>query len=171
MTKPATTIETTHIPTPVGALALFARGDAVCGLVFDDHEAEMKKELAARFGDVTFVAARDPAGAATLRRYLAGELDALDEVKVDLGGTDFQRRVWAALRTIPAGATRSYAQLARAIGRPAAVRAVGAANGRNPVSLIVPCHRVIAADGTLCGYAGGLSRKRWLLQHERALLV
>ena len=79
--------------------------------------------------------------------------------------------MWQALREIPAGATWSYAQLARHVGRPAAVRAVGAANGQNPVSLVVPCHRVIASDGKLCGYGGGIERKRWLLQHERALLV
>ncbi len=79
--------------------------------------------------------------------------------------------MWAALRKIPVGATWSYAQLARKVGSPEAVRAVGAANGRNPVSLVVPCHRVIASDGTLCGYGGGLPRKQWLLAHERALLV
>lgn len=167
-----TTIATATVRSPVGGLVLFARDEALCGLAFDDHEAALRRELVARFGDVRFVAARDPAGGVgALGRYLDGELGALDAVAVDLGGTDFQRRVWAALRTIPAGTTRSYRQLARAIGKPAAVRAVGAANGRNPVSLVVPCHRVIAADGTLCGYGGGLPRKRWLLQHERALLV
>ena len=168
-----TTIETAKVRSPVGGIALFALDDALCGLVFDDHEAEMRKELIARFGDVDFRAARDPAGAATrVRRYLDGQLDALEAIEVDVaGGTPFQQRVWAALRKIPVGATRSYAQLARAVGRPEAVRAVGAANGRNPVSLVVPCHRVIAADGTLCGYGGGIERKRWLLQHERALLV
>ena len=126
-----------------------------------------------RFGDhVEYRRAKDPAGAvARLRRYLAGELDALDDITVDLGGTAFQARVWAALRKIPVGATWSYAQLARKIGNPSAVRAVGAANGQNPVSLVVPCHRVIASDGTLCGYGGGIERKRWLLAHEKALLV
>ena len=84
-------------------------------------------------------------------------------------GTEFQREVWAALRTIPPGRTLSYGDLAKKIGRPTAVRAVGAANGANPVSLVVPCHRVIAADGTLGGYGWGLERKRWLLAHEGAL--
>jgi methylated-DNA-[protein]-cysteine S-methyltransferase len=93
---------------------------------------------------------------------------ALDGLTVTTGGTDFQRSVWKALRAIPAGETRTYGQLAAAIGSPKAVRAVGLANGRNPVALIVPCHRVIGANGTLTGYAGGLERKRWLLQHEGA---
>lgn len=101
--------------------------------------------------------------------YLAGDLDAIDGIEVTQPGTDFQRRVWDALRTIPAGTTWSYRDLAEAVGSPRAVRAVGQANGRNAVAVIVPCHRVVAADGTLGGYAGGLDRKHWLLDHERAL--
>ena len=100
--------------------------------------------------------------------YLNGRLDALDDIPVDTAGTSFQRRVWDALRSIPVGETRSYTAIAAGIGRPDAPRAVGSANGRNPVALIVPCHRVIAADGRLAGYAGGLERKRWLLAHEGA---
>ena len=84
-------------------------------------------------------------------------------------GTEFQRDVWAALRTIPAGQTRTYGELAKQINRPAAVRAVGMTNGANPIGIVVPCHRVIGANGTLTGYAGGLERKRWLLEHEGAL--
>ena len=166
-------IETATVPSPVGALALYARDRALVGLAFEDHDERLRASLAARFGDdIEYVRTRDPAGAVTrVRRYLAGELDALDDIAVDLGGTPFQARVWAALRQIPVGATWSYADLARKIGSPAAVRAVGAANGQNPVSLVVPCHRVIASDGTLCGYGGGIERKKWLLTHERALLV
>ena len=104
--------------------------------------------------------------AAALSAYFAGDLRAIDAVAVDPEGTPFQRRVWAALRTIPAGTTWSYADLARAVGQPTATRAVGAANGRNPIALVVPCHRVIASDGTLGGYGGGLEMKRWLLRHE-----
>jgi len=167
-----TTITTATVRSPVGPLALFARDEALCGLAFADRTDLLRAQLTARFGEVHFVAARDPAGAATrMRRYLDGDLTALDEVAVDLGGTPFQQRVWTALRGIPVGATWSYRQLARRIGSPEAVRAVGAANGKNPVSLVVPCHRVIASDGTLCGYGGGIERKRWLLQHEHALLV
>jgi O-6-methylguanine DNA methyltransferase len=98
----------------------------------------------------------------------AGALDALERVPVDPGGTPFQQRVWEALRRIAPGTTMSYAELARTIGAPAAGRAVGAANGANPVCLAIPCHRVIGADGSLTGYAAGVHRKRWLLAHERA---
>ena len=167
------TIETATVRSPVGKIELYAREQALVGLVFDDRNGRLGEHLTARFGDdIEYVRTKDPAGAVTrLHRYLAGELDALDDIAVDLGGTPFQARVWAALRQIPVGATWSYAQLARKVGSPEAVRAVGAANGRNPVSLVVPCHRVIASDGTLCGYGGGIERKRWLLLHEQALLV
>jgi methylated-DNA-[protein]-cysteine S-methyltransferase len=104
-----------------------------------------------------------------VRAYFAGELGALDEIAVAPSGTPFQLQVWAALRRIPVGQTRSYQELAVAVAAPTAARAVGAANGRNPISLIVPCHRVIAANGTLHGYGGGLWRKDWLLRHEGAL--
>jgi methylated-DNA-[protein]-cysteine S-methyltransferase len=105
---------------------------------------------------------------ASIARYFAGDLAALDEIPVETGGTPFQREVWSALRGIPCGSTTTYSELARAIGRPAAVRAVGMANGANPVPVVVPCHRVVGADGTLTGYGGGLVRKRWLLSHEAA---
>jgi methylated-DNA-[protein]-cysteine S-methyltransferase len=106
---------------------------------------------------------------ALLRAYFDGDLDALAKIPVAPEGTAFQLRVWEELRRIPVGSTWSYRQLAESIGRPAAVRAVGLANGRNPVAIVVPCHRVIGADGTLVGYGGGLPRKRWLLEHEGAL--
>jgi methylated-DNA-[protein]-cysteine S-methyltransferase len=113
----------------------------------------------------------DPAGiAGRLRAYFAGDLAALGEIPVRFDrGTPFQREVWAALCAIPPGETISYAELARRVGRPSAFRAVGSANGQNPIGVVVPCHRVIAADGTLGGYGGGLERKRWLLEHEGAL--
>ena len=127
----------------------------------------MTARLEKRFGAVSvsdgLIRAR-PA----LSAYLDGDIGALDAVAVALGGTDFQREVWAALRAIPPGETRAYGALAAALGRPTATRAVAAANGQNPVSLIVPCHRVIGADGSLTGYAWGLARKRWLLEHEAA---
>src|SRR5439155_15205012 len=130
------------------------------------------KELACRYGEVELRKERDPAGVATrLRAYLDGELGALDDIPVETGGTDFQRAVWRELRRVPAGQTRSYGDVARAVGAPRAVRAVGAANGQNPISLVLPCHRIIRSDGDLCGYGGGLERKRWLLVHEGALLV
>jgi methylated-DNA-[protein]-cysteine S-methyltransferase len=98
--------------------------------------------------------------------YFRGAVTGIDALAVATGGTEFQQQVWAALRAIPAGETRSYGALAKAIGRPAAVRAVGLANGANPIGVVVPCHRVIGQNGTLTGYAGGLERKRWLLAHE-----
>ena len=105
---------------------------------------------------------------AALEAFFAGRLQAIDAVAVHTGGTAFQRRVWAALRAIPAGTTTTYGRLAAALGQPTASRAVGLANGANPVVIVVPCHRVIGADGTLTGYGGGIERKRWLLDHERS---
>ena len=113
------------------------------------------------------VEARDPGGVATaFRRYLSGDLDVLDAIEVDGPGTPFQRRVWAELRKIPVGTAISYGELARRMGDPNASRAVAGANGANPIAVVVPCHRVVAASGDLWGYGGGLHRKRWLLAHE-----
>ncbi len=110
----------------------------------------------------------DPSGfTSALRAYFDGDIAAIDALPVaDVPGTPFQRSVWRALREIPGGETISYAELARRIGKPAAVRAVGLANGANPIGIVVPCHRVIGSDGTLTGYGGGVERKRWLLAHE-----
>jgi methylated-DNA-[protein]-cysteine S-methyltransferase len=104
----------------------------------------------------------------TFRDYFDGGFALLDGIRVETGGTPFQRRVWQVLRTIPAGETWSYLEVARAVGAAEAVRAVGAANGANPVAIVVPCHRVIGSNGRLVGYGGGLERKRWLLAHEHA---
>jgi methylated-DNA-[protein]-cysteine S-methyltransferase len=109
-------------------------------------------------------AVRDP-----LEAYFAGDIAAIDLVRVDTNGTPFQRSVWAALRAIRSGTTVTYAELAARLGRPTAARAVGLANGSNPVGIVVPCHRVIGANAQLTGYAGGIERKRWLLSHEGAL--
>ncbi len=159
-------------PRPAGAVVLVERGGALVGLVFEDHWKGFRCELERRFGEFSFE--EDPHGGApaeALRRYFAGDFDALDAIEVDTGGTPFQQEVWRALRRIPAGSTWSYARLASEIGRPSATRAVAAANGANPVSIVIPCHRVIGSDGSLTGYGGGLPRKRWLLVHEGALLV
>jgi methylated-DNA-[protein]-cysteine S-methyltransferase len=103
--------------------------------------------------------------------YFDGDLHAIDALPVATEGTVFQKSVWQALRTIPTGKTMSYGELAVKIGKPAAVRAVGLANGSNPIGVVVPCHRVIGANGSLTGYGGGLERKRWLLDHEKQLLT
>jgi methylated-DNA-[protein]-cysteine S-methyltransferase len=163
-----TTLAEGQRSTPLGPVR-FAVDDAgaVVALAFDDHWPALAHRVDRLTDGVTFAASRaaDPTGDA-LDAYLAGDLAALDALRVAPRGTDFQRRVWAALRAIPAGATASYGDIARVVGAPRAVRAVGAANGANPVSIIVPCHRVIGSDGSLTGYGGGLPRKAWLLAHE-----
>jgi len=141
----------------------------VCALCFAEQWSRRRAQLEKRFGEVEFRDAADPAGVIRhLERYFAGDFDALDAIAVDTGGTPFQQRVWTELRKIRPGETVSYAQIAAAIGAPSAVRAVGAANGSNPVGIVLPCHRVIGSNGQLTGYGGGLDRKRWLLAHESA---
>jgi methylated-DNA-[protein]-cysteine S-methyltransferase len=168
-----TTIDHAIVPTPVGPVALFARGDALLGLVFADHPERahaLRSRLLRHLGPFTTREVADPAGAATrLKEYFAGDLSAFDRQKVELLGTPFECAVWNQLRRIPVGTTISYLEMATRVGSPRGSRAAGQANGRNPVALFVPCHRVIAADGTLGGYGGGLDRKRILLEHERAL--
>ncbi len=160
------------VESPIGPLYVVAREEAVVGLEFGgarQRRAALARHLERWLGPHEIREAADPAGAGTsLRRYFDGELGALESQPVEIHGTEFQARVWNALRGIPAGRTFTYSRLAESIGRPEARRAVGAANGANPIALFVPCHRVIASDGTLWGYGGGLERKRWLLAHERA---
>jgi O-6-methylguanine DNA methyltransferase len=165
-------IELSHLDSPVGGVLLAVGPDGLVGLDFTDSDLAPRQRMSrahpgATFGD----GPRANQAANTVKAYFDGDLSALDRLATAASGTEFQKHVWAALRKIPLGATVSYAQVARDIGKPKAVRAVGAANGRNPIPLVVPCHRVIASDGTLCGYAGGLWRKQWLLKHERALLA
>ena len=163
-------LQTRNVRSPIGALSLYASGPALVALALAGGDQETRRWLGRRFGDFRVRPASDPAGAASaLRAYFAGELTALDRIEVDPGGTPFQRSVWSELRRIPPGTTLSYASLAARVRRPKAMRAVGAANGSNPIPLVLPCHRVVSADGTLCGYGGGLEAKRWLLIHEKAL--
>jgi methylated-DNA-[protein]-cysteine S-methyltransferase len=162
-----------RIASPLGTILLVAEGEALRAIEFGDDEGRLHRQLRRQEGAaVDLLPADDPAGLSTrLRAYFAGDIEIFDEVPVRAGGTPFQRAVWAALREIPPGRTTSYGQLAARLGRPGASRAVGHANGANPVAIAVPCHRVIGADGTLTGYGGGLERKRWLLEHERACLA
>jgi methylated-DNA-[protein]-cysteine S-methyltransferase len=155
---------------PIGPLTLASNGCALVALTFGAPPDALARSLRARFGpDAAISDAADPQGfTGRLRAYFAGEIAALSELPVDGGGTPFQRRVWAALQRIPAGETISYSALAATIGAPRATRAVGLANGQNPIAVVVPCHRVIGANGSLTGYGGGLERKRWLIEHERA---
>lgn len=157
----------TTMGSPVGELMLTSDGEALTGLFMEEHaggprngpEAGWKRE-AAPFRDAV----------AQLRAYFAGESESFTLPLAPVG-TDFQKKVWAALAAIPYGETRSYGEVAQGIGQRGASRAVGLANGSNPISIIVPCHRVIGANGTLTGYGGGLERKRWLLEHEGALVA
>ena len=163
------TIVWTEWMSPWGDVRLAVRDGALVALEFAERWERRVVELARRFPGDRIVRGDAAATVATLARYAAGDLGAIEGLAVDAGGTAFQRRVWAALRAIPAGEAISYAELARRIGRPSAVRAVASANARNPVAIVVPCHRVIGSDGALAGYAGGVERKRALLDHERAL--
>ncbi len=153
---------------PVGTLLLVTDSDGrLRALDFEDFEERMQRLLARHYGSFALTPGPAPAAiTAALDRYFAGEIGALADVPVATGGTDFQKSVWAALRTIPAGRTQGYGALAASLGKPGAARAVGLANGLNPIGIVVPCHRVIGANGTLTGYAGGVARKQWLLEHE-----
>ncbi len=135
---------------------------------WEDHEARMNTTLKRHYPDgYRMEPARDPAGfTSALNAYMEGKIDAIQNLPVETAGTPFQRKVWSALREIAPGKTETYGEMAQRIGRPTASRAVGMANGANPVGVVVPCHRVIGANSSLTGYGGGLERKRWLLMHE-----
>lgn len=151
------------IDTPMGPLTLVATEQALTGAYFADHRRRPELDGLPRPAAHPVLDAAATAYAAYLADPTAGAA-----VTMDAGGTEFERQVWAALAAIPSGQTRTYAQIADAIGRPTAVRAVAGAIGRNRLSVLVPCHRVVGSDGSLTGYAGGVERKRWLLEHEQA---
>jgi methylated-DNA-[protein]-cysteine S-methyltransferase len=156
------------VPTPIGAMLLVTdAAGSLRALNFEDHAYRMQRWLRLHYGSCTPTTRIAPRELKVrLRRYFEGDLASLHAIAWSTAGTDFQHIVWRALTKITPGATTTYGALARALGNPAASRAVGLANGANPISLVVPCHRVIGADGALTGYGGGLHRKRWLLEHE-----
>jgi O-6-methylguanine DNA methyltransferase len=161
-----------RLSTPIGTMLVVTDAEGrLRALDWDDHEARMHRLLRRHYGEGGFVLA-DGAAPSSVRgaieAYFDGELTAIEALPVATAGTELQRQVWAALRAIPAGETLSYGALAKKIARPTAARAVGHANGANPIGVVVPCHRVIGADSSLTGYAGGVERKRWLLTHEGA---
>ncbi len=160
----------TRMKTPLGSITLVGDSAALRALDFDatreEIQARMEKRLRREISFDRSVTLDRHVQA--LASYFAGDLKAIDSLQVDTGGTDFQRRVWRRLRRIPAGGTLGYGELAEDLGVPGGARAVGLANGSNPVAIVIPCHRVIAANGGLGGYGGGLDRKRWLLAHEGA---
>ena len=164
-----------RVSTPIGDIMIAAdcKGSLRAALFTEDDDV-VRRQLRLQCGERGFSleSAKNPHGLSkAIAQYFDGDLDVIDALPVETGGTTFQREVWRALRAIPCGTTISYGKLAAQIGRPAAVRAVGLANGANPVAVVVPCHRVIGANGSLTGYGGGIERKRWLLNHERSPLL
>jgi methylated-DNA-[protein]-cysteine S-methyltransferase len=170
--KPPDAFGLDRLETPVGTALLVTDADGMLrALDWEDHEPRMRQLLRRQYGALVLDNARVPHDLrAALSGYFAGELDRLGTIRWRVAGTAFQRKVWTALTAIPAGTTMSYGALAAQLGMPRAVRAVGHANGANPLSVVVPCHRLIGADGSLVKYGGGLGRKRWLLTHEGVLL-
>jgi methylated-DNA-[protein]-cysteine S-methyltransferase len=172
--QPTTRLFYDQVESPLGTFTVVA-DDAgrlvAAGWTDDATDGRMAGRLRIFAGrpDAEFVRASNPGGLSTaLAAYFAGDLAAIAKLPVsESAGTSFQRAVWRALRAIPCGESRSYGDIARAIGRPSAVRAVGLANGSNPICIVVPCHRVIGSNGKLVGYGGGVERKRWLLAHEK----
>jgi methylated-DNA-[protein]-cysteine S-methyltransferase len=157
---------------PIGTIILVSRGSNLCAVDFSDYESRLRTLLERRYPGYSLHRQPDPNGFThCLRRYFDGNAAAFDSVEVETGGTLFQQSVWLALREIPLGTTVSYGELAIRIGRPSTARAVGYANSLNPVGIVLPCHRVIGRNGDLTGYAGGMHRKQWLLEHERAMVV
>jgi methylated-DNA-[protein]-cysteine S-methyltransferase len=166
------TFRLSSIATPVGPMLIAVdEQERLRVLDWESHVERMERLMERYYGPgaVTLMQseARHPIRE-RLEAYVAGDIAAIDDIPTETAGTGFQRRVWAALREIPAGQTWSYGQLAAHVGEPGAARAVGLANGSNPIGVVVPCHRVIGANGTLTGYGGGIERKRWLLRHEGA---
>lgn len=166
---PDPAIVRSEISSPLGPLIVACIGEELIAVDFDDYEDRFRTLITKGFGTAEFTggAAPEPVIRA-LNAYFDGDVTAIDRLPTRLAGTDFQRQVWNTLREIPAGETWTYGQLAAHIGRPSAVRAVGRTNGLNPIGIVHPCHRVIGADGTLTGYAGGLHRKEALLKLEGA---
>lgn len=158
-----------RMATPIGTMLVVTdRGGSLRAVDWSDYEERLHRLLRRHYGSFELTEGAAPSAIRdALLRYFQGDIKALEAIPVETAGTPFQRQVWSALRTIPAGRTVSYGMLAEEIGRPGAVRAVGLANGANPVGVVVPCHRVVGANAALTGYAGGLERKRWLLDHER----
>src|SRR6266436_1402081 len=168
-TMPANeTFRLDRLETPIGVALLVTDADGVLrALDWEDYAPRMRELLRLHYGSVTLNEARAPREMrAALTAYFKGDLASLATIAWRVAGTPFQQKVWSALAKIPAGRTLSYGALAAKLGRPTAMRAVGHANGSNPISVVVPCHRLIGADGSLVKYGGGLERKRWLLRHE-----
>lgn len=164
---PTTELTTSVYPSPIGDIQLVYIDNGLCYLDFADNPERMERLLKTRFGNYQLKPSENaPSVHQALDHYFAGDKDPFGSIALDTAGTEFQEKVWQVLTSIPSGATMDYSGLANQAGNPRAVRAAASSNARNPISIIIPCHRVIGKDGSLRGYAGGESRKRWLLQHE-----
>jgi methylated-DNA-[protein]-cysteine S-methyltransferase len=156
-----------RINSALGTVLIVSDGESLCAVDFFDYDDRMRKLLSQRYAKYELVEQSNPQGFSDrLQAYFDRDFTALNDLPVNPGGTAFQQKVWQALRSIPVGQTWTYGELAKQLGQPTASRAVGMANSLNPISIVLPCHRVVGANGKLTGYAGGLDRKRWLLEHE-----
>ena len=171
--RPPDTFGLDRLKTPIGvALLVTDRDGVLCALDWEDHGARKRELLRLQHGPVSLTEAAAPrAMTQALSAYFEGDLARLNDIPWRVAGTPFQRKVWTALPKIPPGMTMSYGALAAHLGSPRAMRAVGHANGANPISVVIPCHRLIGADGSLVKYGGGLERKRWLLAHEGIIVT
>jgi methylated-DNA-[protein]-cysteine S-methyltransferase len=171
--RPPETFAIDRLPTPIGTALLVTDADGVLrAFDWEDHAARLTELLRLQYGAVILREAHAPeAIKAALSGYFNGDLAALNTIRWRVAGTPFQRKVWTALPTIAPGTTMTYGALAARLGMPKAVRALGHANGSNPLSVVVPCHRLIGANGSLVKYGSGLERKRWLLAHEGVVLT
>jgi methylated-DNA-[protein]-cysteine S-methyltransferase len=160
-----------RIESPLGTILLVADRDRLCALDFADRESRMIKLLHKRYDSFDLIESKLPEFSSKVRAYLDGDYKSLEHIPLNAGGTNFQQLVWQNLCKIPVGSTASYGHIAKNLGKPTASRAVGMANSLNPIGIVVPCHRVIGANAKLTGYAGGLDRKQWLLQHEGVLTI
>lgn len=175
--EPADPIETPErifvgrLDSPIGSIVYLTDGEALRAVEFADTPDRLLSAFLRGIGPIPVDTRRDPLGiGVAIRAYFDGDIDAIEALPATPAGTQFQKRVWNLLRKIPAGRTVTYGAIANQLGAPSATRAVGAANGANPIPIIIPCHRVIGANGTLTGYGSGVFRKEWLLSHEGAQL-
>jgi len=162
-------LQVDYVASPLGQLVLVVDQGRLCALDYADCEERMMRLLERRYGPVDLSPAHDQQGfSGRVRAYFDGDYGALEDIAVAASGTTFQEQVWAELRLIPPGSVRSYGEVAARMRRSCAYRAVGAANALNPVTIVLPCHRLVGANASLRGYSGGLERKQWLLEHEGA---
>lgn len=162
-----TILTTSNINSPIGKLTLIYDNQKLCALEYPEYHDRMSQLLKKRYGDFTLEKAA-PSNIITekLQKYFLGDITSIIDISTSISGTSFQQEVWKSLQNIPAGTTSNYKEIAVNIKKPHAARAVGYANSLNPIAIVIPCHRVISANGKINGYAGGTERKKWLLQHE-----